>query len=193
MNNNKKSNVAIVEFKSVSRGILVTDGMIKSARVDGVFAGTLCPGRYLTIVEGEVSAVESALETADKLGGRHVISSLIVSGINLKVIEAIGGDTVSAPLESIGIIEGMQMANLISSADICVDSANVEFADFRLAQGCGANSFYIVTGTLSSVNEAVKNAAGFLKKYGSLEAYKIIPNPDRQVWKWLRTSLSKCC
>ena len=192
MDNKRKSNFGVVEFKSISRGISVTDEMVKSAEVNIVLATTLCPGKYLTIIRGKVSAVENAIAVADRLGGRHVFSSQVISGVNLKVIKAIGGSMVSAQIGAIGIIESMQMANLISSADICVDTAEVEFIDFRLAKGCGAGSFYIIVGNLSSVTEAVRNATSFLGRNGSLIAYRVIPNPDRQVWRWLRSSLCRC-
>ena len=192
MNSENKSNIAVIEFKSISKGIAVTDEMLKSAEVNLVLASTLCPGKYLTVLEGDVSAAENAVRTADRLGGRHVFSSEVISGINLEVIRAIGGKLASAPLGSIGIIEGLQMSNLINSADMSVDSADVEFLDFRLGKGCGVVSFFVITGILSSVEEAVENAISYLGKCGSLIAYKIINNPDRQVIRWLRSSFNRC-
>ncbi len=44
-----------VEFKSIAKGMFVTDAMLKSAQVSLVLATTLCPGKYLTIVEGGTS------------------------------------------------------------------------------------------------------------------------------------------
>lgn len=192
MNSENKSNIAVIEFKSISKGIAVTDEMLKSAEVNLVLASTLCPGKYLTVLEGEVSAVENAVRTADRLGGRHVFSSEVISGINSEVIRAIGGKLAVAPLGSMGIIEGLQMSNLISSADRSVDSADVVFLDFRLGKGCGAVSFFVITGILSSVEEAVENAISYLGSCGSLIAYKIINNPDRQVIRWLRSSFNRC-
>lgn len=192
MNSENKSNIAVIEFKSISKGIAVTDEMLKSAEVNLVLASTLCPGKYLTVLEGEVSAVENAVRTADRLGGRHVFSSEVISGINSEVIRAIGGKLASAPLGSMAVIEGLQMSNLISSADRSVDSADVVFLDFRLGKGCGAVSFFVITGILSSVEEAVENATSYLGRCGSLIAYKIINNPDRQVIRWLRSSFNRC-
>ena len=192
MNSENKSNIAVIEFKSISKGIAVTDEMLKSAEVNLVLASTLCPGKYLTVLEGEVSAVENAVRTADRLGGRHVFSSEVISGINSEVIGAIGGKLAPVPLGSMGIIEGLQMSNLISSADRSVDSADVVFLDFRLGKGCGAVSFFVITGILSSVEEAVENAISYLGSCGSLIAYKIINNPDRQVIRWLRSSFNRC-
>jgi microcompartment protein CcmL/EutN len=187
-----KGNIAVVEFKSVSRGIIVTDYMLKAAKVNLVIATSLCPGKYLSIVEGDVEAVTKAVTTADLLGGRHVFSSFMISGVNNDVIKAITGGTTERLQDSIGIIESLQMANLINAADISADSAEIKFLEFRLGKGCGVNSFYIVTGDLDSVNESVKKAADFLREQGALIAYKVIANPDRDLMKWLQPSLCMC-
>ena len=188
----KKTNIFVAEFKSVSRGIMVTDNMLKSTEVNIVQASSLCPGKYLTILEGKISALTSAGKIAEELGGRHLFSSFTVSGIDQRIIEAIGGDLAEASGDAIGIIEGPHMADLINSSDIALDSAEIDFLEYRLARGCGVNSFFIITGVLSAVNEAVGNASRFLGERGSLIAYRILPAPDRQVMKWMKSSLCKC-
>ncbi len=188
----RKGNIFVAEFKSVSRGIMVTDSMVKSAEVNIVQASSLCPGKYLTILEGEISALASAGRTAEELGGRHLFSSFTVSGIDQRIIEAIGGDLAEVSGDAIGIIEGPHMADLINSSDIAADSAEIDFLEYRLARGCGVNSFFIITGVLSAVDEAAVNASRFLGERGSLIAYRILPAPDRQVMKWMKSSLCKC-
>jgi microcompartment protein CcmL/EutN len=189
----KESNLAVVEFKSIARGIFTTDAMLKAADVSLVMASTLCPGKYLTIVEGETSAVESSLKIADEIGGRHVFSSEVINAISSKVIDAINGKLQSAADGgSIAIIESMQMANLISSADEVVDAVQIEFVDFRLARGCGVNSFYIFSGELSSVQEGAKVASQYLMEMGALLAFRVISGPDIEVWRWIKTSLCRC-
>ena len=192
MEESKKSNILITEFKSVSRGIQVTDSMTKSAKINILQASTLCPGKYLTIIEGQISALNSAEKIAETGGGRHLFSSSLVSNIDEKITGAIAGRLADPDSGAICIIEGPQMADLVSSSDIAVDSAPVEFIEYRLARGCGVASFYIMTGELSSVNEAAENAARYLKGRGSLLAYRIIPGPDRQVLRWMKSSLCSC-
>ncbi|MCL5073163.1 MAG: BMC domain-containing protein [Actinobacteria bacterium] len=187
-----KGNIAIVEFKSISRGLIVTDAMLKTATVSLVLGTTLCPGKYLTIVEGDVAAVEKAQDTADRLGGRQVFSSFVVSGINNEVIGSISGNSAKLLLDSIGIIESLQMANLIKAADISLDSAEVEIVELRLGKGCGVNSFYIITGDLASINEACENAASFLSERGALIAFRVIANPDKNLLRWLGSSMCNC-
>ena len=188
----KKGNILIAEFKSISRGIMVTDSMIKSAEVNIVQAGSLCPGKYLTILDGEISALTSAGKIAEEQGGRHLFSNFVVSGISHRIIEAIGGDLAEVSSDAVGIIEGPHMADLINSSDIAVDSAAVDFIEYRLARGCGVNSFFIITGTFSAVDEATDDASRFLGERGSLIAYKVLPAPDRQVMRWMKSSLCKC-
>jgi len=84
------------------------------------------------------------------------------------------------------------MADLISSSDIALNSAQVDFIEYRLARGCGVNSFYIMTGILSALSEAVESASAYLEERGSLLAYRIMPGPDRQVMKWIKSSLCSC-
>ena len=188
----KESNLAVVEFKSIARGIYVTDAMLKAANVNLVMSSSLCPGKYLTIVEGETSAVENSLKVADEIGKRHVFSSEIINSINSKVLDAIYGKIAGKPWGSIAIIESMQMANLISSADAAADAADIEFTDFRLARGCGINSFYIFNGELSSVREGARVASEYLMDRGALLAGRVISGPDPEVWRWIRSSLCRC-
>lgn len=187
-----KGNITVVEFKSISRGLIVTDAMLKAANVSLVLGTTLCPGKYLTIVEGDVAAVQKAQDTADRLGGRQVLSSFVVSGINDEVIGAISGNAAKPLKDSIGIIESIQMANLINAADISLDSAEVEIVELRLGKGCGVNSFYIITGDLASVTEACRNAVSFLSERGALLAFRVIANPDKDLLRWLEPSMCMC-
>jgi microcompartment protein CcmL/EutN len=188
----KESNLAVVEFKSIARGIFTTDAMLKAAEVNLVMASTLCPGKYLTVVEGETSAVESSLKIAEEIGGMHVYSSEVINAISTKVIDAINGNLQNMAGGALAIIESMQMANLINSADEVVDAVQVEFVDFRLARGCGVNSFYIFSGELSSVQEGAKVASQYLMSRGALLAFRVIQGPDIEVWRWIKTSLCRC-
>ncbi|OQA23395.1 MAG: BMC domain protein [Actinobacteria bacterium ADurb.Bin346] len=187
-----ETDIAAVEFKSIAKGMIVTDEMLKAAQINLVLATTLCPGKYLTIVSGKTSAVEKSVEVADRLGGREVFSSFVISAINSEIIDAISGKPGAELEDSIGIIESLQMANLINAADISLDSAEVKIVEFRLGKGCGVNSFYIITGKLTAVEEAVKNSAEFLKDNGSLIAFRVIASPDRELLRWLEPTMCMC-
>lgn len=44
-----ETDVAVVEFKSIAKGMFVTDAMLKSAQVSLVLATTLCPENTLQL------------------------------------------------------------------------------------------------------------------------------------------------
>ncbi|MDZ7837686.1 MAG: BMC domain-containing protein [Actinomycetota bacterium] len=185
-------NIAVMEFKSISRGMEVTDSVVKAAQVNLLVATALCPGKYLTIVEGEMDALQAAADVADQQGGRHLFSSEIIGGIDSRVIGAISGKVSPTALGAVGIVESLQMAYIINAADITVDTAEVEFMDFRLARGCGVNSFFVITGQLAAIQEAVQVASNYLSEKGALIAQKVIANPDRQVLRWLSAAMCRC-
>jgi len=192
-NQNVKGNLAVVEFKSIARGLFTTDSMLKAANVNLVLATSLCPGKYLTIVEGETSAVENSLRIAEEVGGIHVYSSQVINSINQKVIDAIYGKLQNnIDCGALAIVESMQMASLISSADVVADSVQIDFSDFRLARGCGVNSFYVFMGELSAVKEGANIAIQYLQQRGALLACKVITGPDKQIWKSIKSSFFTC-
>ena len=56
--------IGMIEFKNIPTGITAADLMVKTADVDIVEAQTVCPGKYIAIITGDLSAVKSAVEAA---------------------------------------------------------------------------------------------------------------------------------
>ena len=52
-----KKALGMIEFKTVASGITATDIMLKTADVEVISAGPVCPGKYLATISGELSAV----------------------------------------------------------------------------------------------------------------------------------------
>jgi microcompartment protein CcmL/EutN len=48
-----------MEFKTIPVAVFATDEMLKAAEVELIYAAPICPGKYITIVSGEVADVES--------------------------------------------------------------------------------------------------------------------------------------
>ena len=58
--------IGMAEYKTVSAGVFGADAMVKTADIDIIEAETVCPGKYIVIVTGELSAVAAAVETAKR-------------------------------------------------------------------------------------------------------------------------------
>ena len=47
--------IGMVEYKTVSAGITATDAMVKTSEVSIIEAQTVCPGKYIAIITGDLS------------------------------------------------------------------------------------------------------------------------------------------
>ena len=46
--------IGMVELSSIARGIETSDSMLKAAQVELLRSVTVCPGKYMVIVGGEI-------------------------------------------------------------------------------------------------------------------------------------------
>ena len=60
--------IGMVEYKTVSAGITAADAMVKTSEVSIIEAQTVCPGKYIAIITGDLSAVKAAVDNAEPLG-----------------------------------------------------------------------------------------------------------------------------
>ena len=56
--------IGMIEFKTTPAGITAADAMVKTSEVEIVEAQTVCPGKYIAIITGDLSAVKAAVDTA---------------------------------------------------------------------------------------------------------------------------------
>ena len=56
--------IGMVEYQTVSSGITAADLMIKTANIEILQSSVVCPGKYITIVSGELSAITAAIDAA---------------------------------------------------------------------------------------------------------------------------------
>ena len=65
----------MIEFNSIARGIYAADRMVKTSDVEIVTANSVCPGKYIAIVHGDVSAVEASVQSGVNVSGEYYVDS----------------------------------------------------------------------------------------------------------------------
>ena len=70
--------IGMVEYKTVSAGITAADAMVKTSEVSIIEAQTVCPGKYIAIITGDLSAVKAAVDNAKEMHGLHLIDSFVL-------------------------------------------------------------------------------------------------------------------
>ncbi len=176
----KEPALGMIEYKSVARGIFSCDAMVKKAPVRILETHPICPGKYLTIICGEVADVDEAMKAGIESGGSMVISDLFLPYVDRTVIPAISGTTKIENFDAVAIIETFSVATCVVAADKAVKATPIQLVEIRLANGLGGKGYFVMTGELTNIQEAANIAKDHAKAEGMLADYQIIaaPHPD---------------
>jgi len=171
------NSIGLIELGSIAAGLQVCDAMLKTAQVELVLARSICSGKYMVMVRGEVAAVASSVAAGTRIGGVSVIDTFVIPNVDESVFPAISGTTKIEALEALGILESFSVASLIEAADAAVKAANVRLIEVRLAMALGGKAFLTLTGNVAAVQSAVDAGAQVIAQKGLLVNKVVIPSP----------------
>ena len=175
--------IGLIEVKNVSKGIKVTDEMLNSAGVTLIQSGSVCPGKFVTIVGGQLSAIQSAVEHAQVVAEDSLIDKFVIGNLGEQVFEAICATAVIKEKKALGIVETFTAASAILAADAAVKAAVVELIEVRVARGMGGKCFVTMTGDVADVTAAVEAGARIAAETGVLINTEVIANPHEELWE----------
>ena len=176
-----KNSIGMIELGSIAAGFQVSDAMLKAADVELLLARSICSGKYMVMVRGDVGAVQSSVEAGVRAGGFSVIDTFMIPNVHESIFPAIAGTTKVEELEALGILESFSVASLIEGADAAAKSANVRLVEVRLAMALGGKAFATMTGNVAAVQSAVDAGAQVIGKKGLLVNKVVIPSPRREL------------
>ena len=81
--------IGMVEYKTVSAGITATDAMVKTSEVSIIEAQTVCPGKYIAIITGDLSAVKAGVDNGKTLHGCLLRDSFVLGIPNESICPAV--------------------------------------------------------------------------------------------------------
>ena len=176
-----RNSMGLIELSSVAAGFQVCDAMLKAAQVDLLLARSICSGKYIVLVRGDVAAVQSSVQHGCQAGDFSVIDTFVIPNLHESVFPAITGVNKAEALEALGIIESFSVASLIEAADAAVKTANVKLIEIRLAMALGGKAFVTLTGSVAAVRSAVDAGAAVVAKKGLLTNKVVIPQPRAEL------------
>lgn len=97
--------IGMVEYFNVSKGVKAADIMAKTADVEILTAMTVCPGKYIVIVAGALSAVKASVEAAKKNVPEKLADSFVLGNPHEDIFPAIYGATEVGNVAALGILE----------------------------------------------------------------------------------------
>lgn len=177
------NSIGLIEVKNISRGIRITDEMLKSAGVSLIQSGAVCPGKFVTIIGGNLSSIQAAVERAELIAEDALIDKFVIGNLGEKVFEAMCGTATVKEKKALGIIETFTAASAIEAADAAVKAAVVSLIEVRVARGMGGKCFVSMTGNVADVKAAVEAGARIAAKTGVLINTEVIANPHPELWE----------
>lgn len=177
------NSIGLVEVKNISKGVVVTDEMLKSAGVTLISSGAVCPGKFVTIVGGELSAIHAAVDKAVIVAEDSLIDKFVIGNLGHHVFEAICGTAEVTERKALGIIETFTAASAIEAADAAVKSGDIELIEVRVARGMGGKCFVSMTGDVADVKAGVEAGARIAAQSGVLINTEVIANPHPELWE----------
>ena len=182
--------IGMVEYKTVSAGITATDAMVKTSEVSIIEAQTVCPGKYIAIITGDLSAVKAAVDNAKELHGFHLIDSFVLGNPHESIFPAIPHESIFPAIygaskiedvSALGIFETYDAASIIVAADEAAKTAIVDLIELRIARGMCGKSYMLLTGEVAAVEAAIERAKEAVKDRGMFLDSSVIAHPDAQI------------
>ena len=177
--------IGLIELSSVATGYQVEDVMVKAASIKLLLARSICSGKFLIAIAGDVASVTTAIEAGGAAAGASLIERRQLSRVHPSVLQAISQSVEIDPkdLRSIGVIETFSAASIIDAADAAVKSANVSLLRVHLAMALGGKGFLMMAGDISSVQQAVDAGSRAAAEEGMLVARGVIPAPSEELFR----------
>ena len=173
--------IGLIESNSIAKGIEFADVMAKTADVTILVAKSICPGKYIALIGGDVAAVRQSVATGLEVAPEVVVDHFVIPNIHPSILPAISGGTAVDKVNAVGVLETYSVAATIEAADIAVKAASVTPIRMHLAFGIGGKSYVVLTGDVADVNAAITAGAASASEKGLLVQQVVIPRPHKQV------------
>ena len=183
--------IGIIELSSITKGYQVQDAMLKAANIEKLIARTICPGKYLIVIGGDVADIETAIDVAKETGGYAVINQTSIPNLDPKVFPALTGSTVieqdgsGLKVGALLVIETFSVVSAIKAADFAAKEAELDIQRIHIAMAIGGKGVVVITGEIGALEAAALPAIEYCKQDGMLGDYTIIKNPHEDVLKEL--------
>jgi len=179
------NSIGLIEVSSIAAGYLAEDVALKAGDVQLFLARTICSGKFLIALAGDVTSVQAALQAGAAAAGPSLIERRQIARVHPSVLAAISQSVDVDPkqLRSLGVIETFSAASIIAVADAAVKAANVTLLRVHLAMALGGKGLALLAGDVSSVQAAVAAGSAVAAEDGMLVGRGVIAAPSPELFR----------
>ncbi len=149
--------LALLEFSSVSVGVLAVDRMLKKSPVALLRCGSVHPGRYLALVGGSVASTQEAHAAGAAIGCEQnaLVDEVFLGDPHPLLNAAVMGERVTPTGDAVGLCEISTSPGLLRLMDALLKDVPIGLVEIRLADDLGGHALAVFDGDLPSVQEAL--------------------------------------
>ncbi len=155
--------------------------MAKTADVEIQVMKTLCPGKFMVLVSGDVSSVQQSVTAGVELAEDKSVDHFVIPNIHSSILPAIGGGNELPVVRAVGVIETYSVASAIEATDAAVKAADVQPVRLHMAFGIGGKAYCVLCGEVADVKTAVATGSALAAEKGFLVSSIVIPRPHPRV------------
>lgn len=176
--------LGMLEVSSIGMAFQVQDAMLKASAVELLLARTICSGKYIVLVGGDVAAVEASVQAGRENSAESLIDDLVIPNVDKRIFPAITGGVAleESDKDALGVLEAFSVSSIIEAADAAIKAANVKIFRIHVAMAIGGKGFLLMTGSVADVEAGVEVGAKEIGKRGMLVSKVVIPRPRDELF-----------
>ncbi len=175
--------IGLLELSSIAMGYQATDAMLKAADVKLVLSRTVCPGKFITLIWGDVAAVEASMQAGIRVSTGYNVNDLVIPNLHDQVFPAMTATNPVSEKGALGVHETFDIVSSILAADAAVKAAAVTLVEIRVAMAIGGKAFYTVTGDVAAVEAAIEAGLKVIEGKGQTIYWTVIPRPRDELFQ----------
>ncbi len=181
MNNNGRA-IGLVELTSIATGIEAADQMLKVSSVNILLSRSVCPGKFIVLIEGDVAAVENSIDAGKNVASQFYIDDFILPNAHPSIFSAITGTNAPPKEGALGVIETYTVSGGIVAADSAVKAADVVLVEVKIAMAISGKSYVVLAGNVAAVESAVNVGTAAAREKGMVVSSVVIPSPHKDLY-----------
>lgn len=179
------TSIGALEFRSIAKGIEVANEIVKKSSVEIIYFRTICPGKFIVIVSGNEGEINEAIDYGETIVDGLLVDSFKVHAVSNAIVNAFGNKYEYKEIDgALGIMETMKVCAGIKALDMTLKSSDVKLLKLHLAFCIGGKLYFVVTGSVSSIEYGLNQGKLSLDKNEHANI-SIIPSPSSDMTKYL--------
>ena len=180
--------ILVMEFNSVAGGVFVSDLLVKEAAVTILDSRTVCPGKYIVTLTGDVEALRSSLDAARRSEqGETITEHHLLPRVHPRVVAALNGTPSPGALRAVGVIETYGVAACVRAGDAGAKAGDVDVVEMRLADAQGGRCIVVFSGDQDEVEAALESGREAAEEMQALVNSILIERPHGCMERFLQS------